>query len=83
MAPLAPEARDGLPDRGVLAARVAVDVPGVRELGDGGGGDEVDLGVREGLEGRHGEFFREGVDFGVLEELEARLVDGRGGGVRL
>ena len=47
MAPLAPETRDGLPDRGVLAPGVAVDVAGVVELGDGGGGDEVDFGVRE------------------------------------
>ena len=81
VAPLAPEARDGLADGDVLAARVAVDVAGVRELGDGGGGDEVDLGVGEGFEGGHGEFFGEGVDFGVAEELAAVAVDGGGGGV--
>ena len=83
VAPLAPEAGHGLPDRDVLPARVAVDVAGVGELGDGGGGDEVDLGVRERLEGRHGELFRQRVHFGVFEELVAGLVDGRGAGVRL
>lgn len=83
VAALAPEARDGLPDGRVVAARVPVDVAGVRELGDGGGGHEVDLRVREGFQGRHGEFLRERVDFGVFEELGAGLVDGRGGGVGL
>lgn len=83
MAPLAPKARHGLPDRGVLFARVAVDVAGVGELGDGGGGDEVDFGVRERLEGRHGELFRQRVHFGVFEELVAGLVDGGGAGVSL
>lgn len=82
MAALAPEAGDGLPDRGVVAARVPVHVAGVRELGDGGRGHEVDLGVRERLERGQGELLRQGVDLGVLEELAARLVQGRGGGVR-
>lgn len=82
MAALAPEAGDGLPDRGVVAARVPVDVAGVRELGDGGRGHEVDLGVRERLERGQGELLGQGVDLGVLEELAARLVQGRGGGVR-
>lgn len=62
---------------------MAVDVSGVGELGDGGGGDEVDFGVGERLEGGHVEFLREGVHFGVFEELVAGLVDGGGGGVRL
>lgn len=62
---------------------MAVHVPRVRQLGDGGGGDEVDLGVGERLQRRHGEFLREGVHLGVLEELVAGLVDGRGGGVGL
>lgn len=82
VAALAPEAGDGLPDRGVVAARVPVDVAGVRELGDGGRGHEVDLGVRERLERGQGELLGQGVDLGVLEELAARLVQGRGGGVR-
>lgn len=83
MTPLAPEAGDRFPDRGVLLARVAVHVAGVGELGDGGGGDEVDLGVGERFEGRHGEFFGQGVHFCVLEELVAGLVDGGGRGVGL
>ncbi len=62
---------------------MAVDVSRVRQLGDGGGGDEVDFGVGERLEGRHGEFLREGVHLGVSEELVAGLVDGRGGWVSL
>lgn len=82
MAALAPEAGDGLPDRGVVAARVPVHVAGVRELGDGGRGHEVDLGVRERLERGQGELLGQGVDLGVLEELAARLVQGRGRGVR-
>lgn len=57
MAPLAPEAGHGLPDRQVFATRVAVDVPRVRELGERGRVDEVDLGVGEGLQGREAELF--------------------------
>ena len=62
---------------------MAVYISRVRQLGDGGRGDEVDLRVGERFEGRHGEFFGEGVHFGVFEELVAGLVDGRGGGVGL
>lgn len=76
MAPLAPEAGHRFPDRDVLPGGVGVDVAGVGELGGGGGGDEVDLGVGEGLEGGEGELLGEGVHFGVLEEVVARGVDG-------
>lgn len=62
---------------------MAVDVAGVGELGDGGRGDEVDLGVGERLEGRHRQLLGQGVHFGVFEELVAGLVDGGGGGVGL
>lgn len=62
---------------------MAVHVSRVRQLGDGGGGDEVDFRVGERFEGRHGEFFGQCVYFGVLEELVAGLVDGRSGGVGL
>lgn len=62
---------------------MAVHVPRVRQLGDGGRGDEVDFGVGERFEGRHGELFGEGVHLGVFEELVAGLVNGRGGGVGL
>ena len=81
--PLAPEARDGLPNRDVLPLGVAIHVPRIRQLGHGGGSDEVDLGVGERLEGGHGELLGEGVDLGVLEKLVAGLVDGRGGRVGL
>ena len=83
MTPLAPEASDRFPNRDVLAARVAVDVPGVGEFGDGGGGDEVDLRVREVFQLREGELFGERVDFGVFEELGTRFVDCGGRGVGL
>ena len=43
----------------------------------------MDLGVREVFEGGEGEFLREGVDLGVLEEVGARGVEGGGRGVRL
>ena len=81
--PLSPETGHRFPNRRVLPPRVAVDVSRVRQLGDGGGGDEVDFGVGKRLEGRHGEFLREGVHLGVSEELVAGLVDGGGGGVGL
>lgn len=83
VAALAPEARDGFPDRRVVAARVPVDVAGVREFRDGGRGHEVDFRMREEFEGGQGEFFREGVDFCVFEELGARGVDGGRGRVGL
>ena len=83
MTPLSPKRRDGFPDRDVLAVRVPVDVAGVGEFGDGGGGDEVDFGVGEGFQVGHREAVGEGVDFGVAEELGARVVDGGRGGVRL
>ena len=62
---------------------MAIHIPRVRQLGDGGGGDQVDFRVGERFERRHGEFFGQGVHFGVFEELVAGLVDGRGGGVAL
>ena len=76
VAALAPEGRDRFPDRGVRPGGVGVDVAGVGELGDGGGGDEVDLRVGEVLERGQGEFFRQGVDFCVFEEVGARCVEG-------
>ena len=83
VAPLAPEARDGFPDRDVRPGRVAVDVAGVGEFGDGGRGDEVDLGVREVLERGEGELLRERVDLGVFEEVSSCGVEGGGCGVVL
>lgn len=62
---------------------MAVDVAGVMELGDGGGSDEVDFGMRERFQSWHGEFFREGVYFCVFEELGAGFVEGGGGRVGL
>lgn len=47
---LAPEAGHGLADGEVSARGVGVDVAGVGDLGQGGRGDEVDFGVREGFE---------------------------------
>ena len=47
---LTPEAGDGLADGEVGAGGVGVHVAGVCDFGEGGGGDEVDLGVREGFE---------------------------------
>ena len=81
--PLAPETGHRFPNRHVVPPRVAVHVPRVRQLGDGGRGDEVDFGVGERFEGRHGELFGEGVHLGVFEELVAGLVNGWGGGVGL
>ena len=80
MAALPPEAGDGFPDRVVVGRRVAVDVAGVGEFGEGGGGDEVDFRMGEVFEVGQGEFARQRVDFGVLEELGPRVVDR---GVRL
>ena len=51
MRALAPEGGDGFADREVGFEGVLVDVAGVGDFGDGGGGDEVDFGVGEGFEG--------------------------------
>lgn len=71
MRPLTPEARHRLPNRRILPLRMRIHVARVRELRDRGGSDEVDLTMREGLQGREREAFGEGVDFRVLEELNA------------
>lgn len=69
--PLTPKARHRLSDRRILPLRMRVHVARVRELRDRGGSDEVDLAVRERLQGRKREAFGEGVDFCVLEQLGA------------
>ncbi len=51
MRPLTPERCHRFTDSAIRGRRVAVDVAGVGEFGGGGGGDEVDFGVREGFEG--------------------------------
>lgn len=51
MGALPPEAGDGFADGEVGARGVGVDVAGVGDLGEGGGGDEVDFGVGERFEG--------------------------------
>jgi hypothetical protein len=77
MRPRGPEAGDGRAHRRVVGARVGVDVAGVGDLALGRRVDAVDLGAREGAQGAHAEPVGEGVDARVLEELVARVVDGR------
>lgn len=76
--PCCPEARDRRADLLVLLLSVSIDVAGVGNLALGGRVDAVDLGAGEGLEVVDAELLRQGVDAGVLEELVAGVVDGRG-----
>lgn len=78
-----PEVGDGRAHRRVLLAGVLVDVAGVRDLALGGRVDAVDLAARQALELVHAELLGYRVDARMLEQLLARLVDGRQGGVRL
>ena len=77
MRPRGPEAGDGRAHRRVVGARVRVDVAGVGDLALGRRVDAVDLGARECAQGADAELLGEGVDARVLEELVARVVDGR------
>lgn len=83
IAPTRPECRDRFPDGRVLGITFAVDVACVCELALGGRGGAVDLGVCEGFEVGEGEAVCEGVDAGVDEEAQARVVGGGEAGVFL
>lgn len=78
-----PEVGDWRAHRGVVLAGVLVDVTRVCDLALGGRVDAVDLAAREALELVHAEPLGYRVNARVLEQLLARLVDGRQGGVRL
>ena len=83
MRPRGPEAGNGRPHLGVVGARVGVDVARVGDLALGGRIDAVDLGAGERAQGADAKLLAEGVDTRVLEELVARVVDGRRRGVVL
>lgn len=71
-----PESGDGLADGAVFGVGLFVDVAGICELALGGGGGAVDLGMREGFEGRKLETVGKCVDARVYEETEAVVVGG-------
>ena len=83
MAAGGPEVGDRSAHRGVLLAGVLVDVAGVGDLALGGRVDAVDLAAGQAPKLVHAELLREGIDARVLEELLARLVHGRQGGIGL
>lgn len=78
-----PEAGDGGAHRGVVGARVGVDVAGVGDFALCRRVDAVNLGAGQRLERRDAELFGEGIYARVLEELVARVVDGGQAGVGL
>lgn len=83
MRPCSPEAGNGRADRSVVGASVGVDVAGVGDLALGGRVDAVNLGAGEGAQCVDTKLLGKSVDARVLEELVARVVDGRGRGVVL
>lgn len=72
-----PEAGDGGAHRGVVGARVGVNIARVGELALGRRVDAVDLGLGELLQELHAELLGEGVDARVAQQVVARLVDAR------